>query len=193
MSNISDFLDTLNIDKTQADAFVCSLKHIRLKKHDHFQKQGESAKYMGYVDHGKFRYYKIDKEGNEHTLWFSKSFPFIGDYHSFLKKTDAELSVQAMDDYEVTLFTYDQMMELFNINEDTLKFRAMLAERSMFGWRDIALALHFDTAEERYLRLLESYPDIEKEIPKKHIASSLGISPETLSRIRRKINKKTPL
>jgi len=144
---------------------------------------------MGYVDSGKFRYYKIDKEGNERTLWFNKSFPFIGDYHSFLKRTNAELCIQAMEDYEIILFNYGQMMELFDKNIDTQKLRATIAERSMFGWRSIALALHFDTAEERYVELLNDYPDIEKEIPLKHIASTLGISPETLSRIRKKLDK----
>ncbi|MDR2916785.1 MAG: hypothetical protein LBV74_18480 [Tannerella sp.] len=82
------------------------------------------------------------------------------------------------------------MMELFDTNIDMQKFRAALAERSMFGWRNIALALHFDTAEERYIELLNDYPNIEKEISLKHIASTLGISPETLSRIRKKLEKK---
>jgi CRP-like cAMP-binding protein len=66
--------------------YIDQLKHVLLKKHEHFQMQGDIAKYMGYVDSGKFRYYKIDKEGNERTLWFNKSFPFIGDYHFVLKE-----------------------------------------------------------------------------------------------------------
>lgn len=81
------------------------------------------------------------------------------------------------------------MVELFDMNIDTQRFRATLAERSMFGWRSIALALHFDSAEERYRTLLNDYPEIEKEIPLRYIASTLGISPETLSRIRRKLKK----
>ena len=165
------------------------LKNIQIKKGEHFQMQGCPVRYMGYVDSGKFRYYKIDKDGNERTLWFNKSFPFIGDYHSFLKRTNAELCIQAMEDYEITLFSYEQMMELFDTNIDTQKLRATIAERSMFGWRNIALALYFDTAEERYIELLKDFPDIEKEISLKHIASTLGISPETLSRIRKKLDK----
>jgi CRP-like cAMP-binding protein len=186
MDSLLIFLQSLNVEKAIAVDFVCNLKYVRLNKYGHFQQQGKLGKYMGYVENARFRYYKTDMEGNEHTLWFSKTFPFIGDYHSFLKRTDAELSVQAMNDCEIILLNYHQMMEIFDMNADTQKFRAMLAERSMFGWRDIALALHFDTAEERYMKLLNSYPDIEKEIPLKYIASSLGISPETLSRIRRK-------
>ncbi|MDH6311000.1 CRP-like cAMP-binding protein [Dysgonomonas sp. PFB1-18] len=191
MTNLINLLTSLNIDEAKAIEYVNLLKHILIKKGEHFQMQGDPAKYMGYVDSGKFRYYKIDKEGTERTLWFSKSFPFIGDYHSFLKKTRAELCVQAMDNYEIVLFTYGQIMELLDMNTDTQKFRATLAERSMFGWRGIALALYFDTAEERYMELLNDYPDIEKEIPLKHIASTLGISPETLSRIRKKLDKNT--
>lgn len=189
MTNLINLLTSLNIDEAKAIEYANRLKRIQIKKGEHFQMQGDPAKYMGYVDFGKFRYYKIDKDGNERTLWFNKSFPFIGDYHSFLKKTSAELNVQALDNYEVILFTCGQLMELFNMNIDTQKFRATLAERSMFGWRSIALALHFDTAEERYMELLNDYPDIEKEIPLKHIASTLGISPETLSRIRKKLDK----
>jgi len=189
MNTFINLLSSLNIDEIRALEYVERLKYIRLKKHEHFQIEGERAKYMAYVDNGKFRYYKTDKEGNERTLWLNKSFPFIGDYHSFLKKTNAELSIQAMDDYEILLFNYEQIMELFDMNTETIKFRAVLAERSMFGWRNIALALHFDTAEERYVKLLSDYPDIEKEIPLKYIASTLGISPETLSRIRKKFQK----
>lgn len=179
----------MNINKVDVLEYTRHLKNIQIKKGEHFQMQGCSARYMGYIDSGKFRYYKVDKEGNERTLWFNKSFPFIGDYHSFLKRTNAELCIQAMEDYEIILFNYEQMMELFDTNIDTQKLRTTIAERSMFGWRNIALALYFDTAEERYIELLNDYPDIEKEIPLKHIASTLGISPETLSRIRKKLDK----
>lgn len=191
MDTLLNFLYSLNISKSIALDYVGGLKSIRVKKKEHFQMQGISSKYMGYVTDGKFRYYKIDAEGNERTLWLNKSFPFVGDYHSFLQKTNAELSIQALGDYDILLFTYDKTMELFDMNVDTQKFRSTLAERSMFGWRNIALSLHFDTAEERYLKLVSEYPAIEKEIPLKYIASCLGISPETLSRIRRKYEKNT--
>ena len=192
MESFINLLYSLNIEQPKALEYVDRLRQIHLKKHEHFQMQGDFAKYIGYVDTGKFRNYKIDKEGNEHTLWLNQTFPFIGDYHSFLKKTDAELCIQAMNDAEVILFSYEQMMELFAMNTDTLKLRVAFAERSMFGWRDIALALHFDSAEERYRKLLDTHPDIEKNIPLKYIASTLGISPETFSRIRKKSEKNTP-
>ncbi|GFZ39910.1 Crp/Fnr family transcriptional regulator [Parabacteroides distasonis] len=189
MNGLINLLCSLNINNADVLEYTKRLKNIQIKKGEHFQMQGCPVRYMGYVDSGKFRYYKIDKEGNERTLWFNKSFPFIGDYHSFLKRTNAELCIQAMEDYEIVLFNYEQMMELFDTNIDTQKLRTTIAERSMFGWRNIALALYFDTAEERYIELLNDYPDIEKEIPLKHIASTLGISPETLSRIRKKLDK----
>ncbi|MFR1748972.1 MAG: Crp/Fnr family transcriptional regulator [Parabacteroides distasonis] len=189
MNGLINLLCSLNINNADVLEYTKRLKNIQIKKGEHFQMQGSPVRYMGYVDSGKFRYYKIDKEGNERTLWFNKSFPFIGDYHSFLKRTNAELCIQAMEDYEIVLFNYEQMMELFDTNIDTQKLRTTIAERSMFGWRNIALALYFDTAEERYIELLNDYPDIEKEIPLKHIASTLGISPETLSRIRKKLDK----
>jgi Cyclic nucleotide-binding domain. len=191
MEQLINLLFSLNVDKAEVLRFVCNLKCIQTKKNKHFQEQGDTARYMGFVTDGRFRYYKIDDNGNERTLWYNKSFPFIGDYHSFLSKTKAELSVQAMNDYEIILFNYEQLMELFDMNTDTLKFRAMFAERSMIGWRNIALSLHFDSAEERYYKLLNEYPDIEKEIPLKDIASTLGVTPETLSRIRKK-NVKNP-
>lgn len=190
MDNLVAFLLTLEVDNDKALCFVDNLKCIYLKKFEHFQLQDAFCRYMGYVDSGSFRYYKTDRYGNERTLWFNRSYPFIGDYHSFLHKSKAELSVQAMDDYEIVLFTYNQMMELFLINEHTLKLRSLIAERSMFGWRNIALALYFDSAEERYLKLLDNYPNIENEIPLKYVASCLGISPETLSRIRKKLHQK---
>ena len=189
MNGLINLLCSLNINNADVLEYTKRLKNIQIKKGEHFQMQGCPVRYMGYVDSGKFRYYKIDKDGNERTLWFNISFPFIGDYHSFLKRTNAELCIQAMEDYEITLFSYEQMMELFDTNIDTQKLRATIAERSMFGWRNIALALYFDTAEERYIELLKDFPDIEKEISLKHIASTLGISPETLSRIRKKLDK----
>lgn len=189
MNGLINLLCSLNINNADVLEYTKRLKNIQIKKGEHFQMQGCPVRYMGYVDSGKFRYYKIDKDGNERTLWFNKSFPFIGDYHSFLKRTNAELCIQAMEDYEITLFSYEQMMELFDTNIDTQKLRATIAERSMFGWRNIALALYFNTAEERYIELLKDFPDIEKEISLKHIASTLGISPETLSRIRKKLDK----
>ena len=183
MNGLINLLCSLNINNADVLEYTKRLKNIQIKKGEHFQMQGCPVRYMGYVDSGKFRYYKIDKDGNERTLWFNKSFPFIGDYHSFLKRTNAELCIQAMEDYEITLFSYEQMMELFDTNIDTQKLRATIAERSMFGWRNIALALYFDTAEERYIELLKDFPDIEKEISLKHICLCSVVCPSSVSRI----------
>ena len=143
MNGLINLLCSLNINNADVLEYTKRLKNIQIKKGEHFQMQGCPVRYMGYVDSGKFRYYKIDKDGNERTLWFNKSFPFIGDYHSFLKRTNAELCIQAMEDYEITLFSYEQMMELFDTNIDTQKLRATIAERSMFGWRNIAFSTVF--------------------------------------------------
>lgn len=188
MDNLASLLKTFNLSSTQIQAFLSQLTCRSLKKYEHFQQQDFYCKYMGYVDSGKFRYYRVGNDGTEHTLWFNLSFNFIGDYHSFLKKTNAELSIQAMCDCEIILFSYDQLMKLYGFNADTQQFRLSMAERSMFGWREIALAFYCDTPEERYLKLLEKYPDAEQLIPVKYIASSLGITPETLSRIRTRLN-----
>ena len=79
MDSLINLLCSLNIDKTDVLDYIDQLKHVSLKKHEHFQMQGNITTYMGYVDSGRFRYYTIDKEGNERTLWFNKYFPLIGD------------------------------------------------------------------------------------------------------------------
>ncbi|MDR2776220.1 MAG: Crp/Fnr family transcriptional regulator, partial [Tannerella sp.] len=69
MDSLIIFLQSLNIEKAIVVDFVCNLKYIRLNKYSHFQQQGKPGKYMGYVENARFRYYKTDMEGNEHTLW----------------------------------------------------------------------------------------------------------------------------
>lgn len=75
MNGLINLLCSLNINNADVLEYTKRLKNIQIKKGEHFQMQGCPVRYMGYVDSGKFRYYKIDKEGNERTLWFNKFFP----------------------------------------------------------------------------------------------------------------------
>lgn len=189
MNNFIELLSDLNIPNDSIQNFVSKLKCIHLKKDEYFLQQGDYCKYMGYLPSGKIRYYTVDIKGTEHTLWFNTIPNFIGDYNSFLRKTNAVLGVQVMCDCDLIILSYDQMMTLFEFNSETQKFRTSLAEDSMFGWGDLALSFYCHTAEERYLELLKEHPNIEQEIPIKHIASVIGITPETLSRMRAKLKK----
>ena len=167
--------------------FNLKLKKKTAKKGDVFLKEGQRADKLYYIINGFVRVYYLDLEGNEITHWFCAEDAIISSPFSFLKQERNILFFEALEDTELLLISAAQLKQLFHhLPELSDAFRQINAEFAMVLSRRI-MSIHTETAEERYLRLMKEYPLLFQKTKLSHIASFLGITQQSLSRIRKNL------
>ena len=149
--------------------------------------RGDICDFVAFTYKGCLRSFVL-KEGKEYTLFFHTENQTFGDYESFQKNKPACFSCQAIEDSEVLIFNH-QAMVLFEKAPGGQKLLRLVAEDLAFLLRDKLLSLLIDTPQERYLKLIETQPELLQRIPQYYLASYLGIEPESLSRLKRRVNK----
>ena len=157
------------------------------KKNEYIQKEGDIFPYCGLLESGIVKYTcRNTVEGKDYNIGFSFPDEFVADYPFCLYGMKAEISIQAITDCKI-LFCHSDVIN--HVYDDTAKGQhlARVAAEQLFNQVYLRyINLYRYTPEERYIRLLEKYPDIIQLIPLKEIASYLRITPIHLSRIRRK-------
>lgn len=162
-----------------------SVKKIR--KRQYLLQAGDVDKTIAYVEKGALRSYSVDEEGNEHIVQFAIEGWFISDLYSFLTGEAATYNIDALEDSELVVISKSANDELLNISP---KYQAYLFQQITGAY--IALQRRVTSSsslshEERYKAFITTYPDIVQRVPQHMIASYLGVKPETLSRIRRRM------
>jgi CRP-like cAMP-binding protein len=167
-------------------------KHLKLatyNKKDFFVEAGTVNKYIGYIVSGSARYYHV-KEGTDITTYFSIEGEFISSYNSFLTRTPSPNSIELLEKSQVILLSRDSVCELMESQEVGVKVERLfrlIAEYLIGCYEERLNSFITDTPEERYLSLLSKSSTIIQRIPQHYIANFLGITPVSLSRIRRRI------
>lgn len=153
-------------------------------------RQGEHVNKVYFVTKGSLRSYCIDKNGKEHTLQFAIKNWWISDYIAIHNKEAAILTIECLKESEVIEFNAEKLDEMLTLFPEYEPFQRNLLERHVVSLHKRILNQLRLTAPERYELFLEQYPDIEQYTRNYHIASYLGITQESLSRIRVEKNKK---
>lgn len=157
------------------------------KKGEVFLKEGQHCDYFYYVLKGFIRVYYLDLEGKEITHWFTAKDSMITSPFSFFKREKNILFFEALEDTEVLLINNTQLDAIMSEFKSTEKaVRDMYVEFAMVFSRRI-MSIHTETAEDRYLKLMEQHPLLFQKAKLSHIASFLGVTPQSLSRIRKNI------
>ena len=171
-------------------AFVKEIfKERRVKKRQFILQEGEICKHNTFVLEGCFRMYLVDQNGKEHNLQFAIENWWIGDIGSFHNNIPSRLNVEAIENSIILQVKKEDQLQLFT---NYLKFNQIfrvLAENAMVGLQRRVLQNISSTAEERYIDFLERHPNLFNRISNVQIASYLGVTPEFLSTIRKKIAK----
>ena len=161
-------------------------KHLR--KDQYLIQEGEPARFLAFVTAGCLRAYSIDKKGEEHIVQFALETWWITDLFSFLAADKATLFVDALEDSDLLLIDGESYERLCTtIPEFERYFRILLQNNYVATHRRILASISL-SAQEQYLQLLRNYPTIAQRVALRHIASYLGITPEALSRIRRRLS-----
>lgn len=157
------------------------------KKSEFLLSQGETCLASFFVESGLLRQYGIDSEGKEHILQFAPEGWFVSDRDSLYFKTPASYFIQAIEDTSVLLIDEVFMRRLTNSHSNFAEFNNKLLHNHIRQLTNRIYKLLSASAEERYLAFTKTYPDISLRVPQTMIASYLGITPESLSRVRKSL------
>lgn len=162
----------------------------KLRKKQYLLQEGDIWKYDAFVSKGCLRTYSIDEKGQEHIINFAIENWWTGDQESHLSGLPSRFNIDAIEDSEVVLFTHSNFQLLC---EEIPAFGTMINnifKRSFISSQNRIQAALSYTAEEKYLDFVSKYPGFAMRIPLNMIASYLGMTPETLSRVRNLSAKK---
>ncbi len=165
---------------------ICS-EHI-IRKGEFFIRAGDISKYMGLNLDGLFRIYYVDENGNDFTKAFSETGRFLISYSAIVQKRPSYFNIEALQDSSILKFDYglfDKMIQE-DIRWYPFIFKLLESVYIMKELREKSFLL--DDASERYQEFRKRYAGVENKIKLYHVASFLGITPEALSRIRKRKN-----
>lgn len=149
--------------------------------------QGEICRYLYFVEKGSLRSYSIGKDGSEHVLQLVIEDNWIADLSSFITQTPGNLIVEAIEDSEVLLLPNSAIDELCEKLPKLETYFRKLYQRAYVSMQQRYNAVQSSQAKERYEILIRDNPQFAARIPLIHIASYLGITAESLSRIRKQV------
>ena len=159
----------------------------KLGKRRYLLQEGNVCKYQAFVEKGIMRSYTIDDKGNEHILQFASEGWWIADLSSFITEEPSVFNIEVLEDAELLLITkpsWEQLMQKIPAFEHF--FRILIQNHLIATQRRLLQSLS-ESAEEKYKKFTDMYPACVLRVPQHMIASYLGLSRETLSRLRKHI------
>lgn len=162
-----------------------SVKKIRKKQY--LLQEGDVCKTIAFVEKGLLRSYSVDDNGTEHIMQFACEGWFISDLFSFLTADAATYNIEAVEDSELVLISKSANEELMNKCTKYESFSRILMTGAYIALQKRINSLMSFTLEERYETFIKQYPNIARRVPQHMIASYIGLTPETLSRVRKRI------
>ncbi|SEL02295.1 Crp/Fnr family transcriptional regulator [Parapedobacter koreensis] len=153
-------------------------------------RQGEKSQYGYQVLSGCLRSFVIDTAGKEHIIQFAPENWLLTDMNAFLNNSSAVMNIDVIEESEVIVYDKRVFSYLEQASKEVLLAEIKRFQNNIIAHNNRIIALLSATAEERYISFMETYPSLHQRLPLKLIAAYLGITPEFLSRIRKKLVKK---
>jgi len=157
----------------------------RMRKRQYFLQEGDVCKYIGFIVKGSSRMFSIDDKGHEHIMRFGLESWWISDHESMVNLTPSPYYIEMLEDSELLVISFPDACELrikSRCFDETIKALDKFQTIAMQKRIHAAIGM---TAEEKFCDLSRTYPEFMKRFPMNMIASYLGLSPETISRIRK--------
>lgn len=169
------------------EAVIQQLFHRKqYKKGDHLLAEGEICRHVIFIETGLVRYY-INKDGEDRTNYFNKEGEFVCYYPSFLPKVPSNVNIQALEDSTVWMISYEGIQRFYKEVGQGERFGRLGIEAVFVDISAQMGSIYTDSPEMRYQKFLLHYPTIVQRIPQYYIASYVGVKPQSLSRIRKRI------
>jgi CRP-like cAMP-binding protein len=162
----------------------------KIRKRQFLLQAGDVCKYIAFVSQGCLRCYSVDDNGEEHIVQFAIEDWWISDLQSFQSNQPAVFNIDALEDSQVLLIDKASRDKLFTAVPKCEHFFRLLMENNSGAERTRISDFISASAEDRYLHFIKAHPDIFRRVPQSQIASYLGITPQSLSRIRKELSEK---
>lgn len=175
----------LEPDESRFFTSVIQVRHLRKK--EFLLQAGEVCRYESFVLKGCLRNYYLDNKGDEHILQFSVEDWWTSDLYSLLTQTPSTQFIDTLEDSTLAMIEKDDLERLYRQVPKFERFFRIMLQNAFIAQQQRILQNIGNTAEERYLAFRKKYPTLELRLPQHQIASYLGITPEFLSKIRRKL------
>lgn len=175
----------VSLTPEEIEAFTSILQPKKLRKRQYLVQAGDPCRYECFINKGCLRQYYVSEEGQEHVLVFAVEDWWISDMYGLITGQPSLTNIEALEDSELLVFertSYEEM--LLRIPKMERFFRIIL-QRSMVSQQLRIIENISLSADDRYCRFVERFPYLEQRLSQKQIALYLGITPESLSRIRR--------
>ena len=189
-SIISEIFKGVSFSEKEVIQIQASFEKNHLKKGITLLEANETVFNQYYVHNGCLRTYFIDKNGKEHTLQFAINDWWISDYTAFFSSTKAIMNIEVIQDATLYKISKKNMESLFKEIPQLETFFRKKMEKAFSSFQKRILANLSQSAKEKYVSFINTYPNIEQSVKNYHIASYLGITTESLSRIRKELAQK---
>lgn len=168
--------------------YIAMAEHRHYKKNEHLFRAGDIPRLSNFITKGCIRTYYAADNGTERTTLFAEEGYWTGDLDNMRTCKPTQMNLQALEDTDVITFTREKWELAYEQYEWKRALHGMAQQRRAAKLAEHVGHLLTETPETNYLRLLRERPKLLQRIPQYYIASYLGVSPETLSRIRKKLS-----
>lgn len=159
----------------------------KLRKRQYLLQQGDVCNYQAFVEKGILRTYTVDEKGGEHILQFASEGGWMADLSSYITGEPSLFNMDALEDAELLLLSKPSWDNLLKKIPRFEHYFRILIQNNLIATQKRLLQSLTASAEERYIIFMQTYPDCVQRVPQHMIASYLGVSRETLSRLRRNL------
>lgn len=178
------------LKEDEAQTFWSFFKKRTLKNKETLLKVEDVCEYFALVTDGCLMNYYVDENGFEHVLQFATPMWWTADLNSLINRVPSNYSIRALMPSKVLLISKNDLDALYHKVPATERYFRIIFQNSLIAHQQRIMRNHAYTAEQRYLQFQEKYPALEMLVAQKYIASYLGITPEFLSKIRRRLAKR---
>ncbi len=184
---LQSLLRHISLDSQEIELIASFFKSKHIKKKNYLLREGETFRYASYVKQGCFVMYSSDRTGKNHVTQIAVEGWWSGDIYSFLSQKPSSFFVEALEDSEVLQVSKDELEQLYVLVPKMERYFRILVQNAYVSFQDRVLSSMNSSALERYLEFIKKYPNLVQRVPLYTIASYLGIRPEVLSRLRKKL------
>jgi len=181
----------IEISEEKLDKYCSAFRLQKIKKKDFLLKEGDICEAEGFVLGGCFKVYRTDKNADEQILYFGVEDWWISDIDSFINQIPSQLNIQAIEDSEILLISKEDKDRLYREIPEIERLMRLKFQMSIIALQRRIVDNLSKPSDERYQDFLKEYPKTAHRLTNIQIAAYLGVTPEFISRIRRKIVSKT--
>ncbi len=189
LEKINIFRQFTDFNDSELEIIMPYFEQKMFKKKSILLEIGKVSNEVFYLINGCIRLY-CEKDGEELSTYFFTENMFAGSYDSFLSRKLSKVAIETLEDCEVLVLSHESLESLYQVFPKMNEFIRKAIEQRFVLLHDLFISYLLNSPEERYLTLIKDRPELLQRIPQHQIASFLGITPVSLSRIRNRVLKK---